>query len=164
MKQIIAQGKFTEYINDDGWEYIARKNNRKVVSIIAYTDNNELILVKQFRKPINKYVIEFPAGIIDEGETPQQAALRELKEETGFNGIVRNVEGPFTKSAGITNEETYIVYITALNQTQQNLQDDEKIEIIKVGLDTSDNPCKLLNKNIILDSNVAMIVSVLDSK
>ena len=48
----------------------------------------EIILQKQYRPPVGKVVIELPAGLIDAGETPQQAAIRELKEETGYVGQV----------------------------------------------------------------------------
>jgi 8-oxo-dGTP pyrophosphatase MutT (NUDIX family) len=48
----------------------------------------EIILQKQYRPPLNKVVIEVPAGLIDAGETPEQAAVRELKEETGYVGTV----------------------------------------------------------------------------
>lgn len=44
----------------------------------------EIVLQKQYRPPVDKLVIEFPAGLIDAGETPEQAAIRELKEETGY--------------------------------------------------------------------------------
>lgn len=44
----------------------------------------EIVLQKQFRPPLDKVVIEIPAGLIDEGETAEQAAIRELKEETGY--------------------------------------------------------------------------------
>lgn len=52
------------------------------------TTGPELILQKQFRPPVNKITIEVPAGLIDAGETPEQAAVRELKEETGYVGVV----------------------------------------------------------------------------
>jgi 8-oxo-dGTP pyrophosphatase MutT (NUDIX family) len=48
----------------------------------------EIILQKQYRPPINKVIIEGPAGLIDAGETAEHAALRELKEETGYVGLV----------------------------------------------------------------------------
>ena len=46
-----------------------------------------LVLIRQLRPAVNKTVIELPAGLIDKGETPKQAGIRELKEETGFIGI-----------------------------------------------------------------------------
>jgi ADP-ribose pyrophosphatase len=59
---------------------------------LRHTDGNlptlatgpEIVLQKQYRPPVDKLVIEFPAGLIDAGETPEQAAIRELKEETGY--------------------------------------------------------------------------------
>jgi 8-oxo-dGTP pyrophosphatase MutT (NUDIX family) len=48
----------------------------------------EIVLQKQYRPPIDKVVIEIPAGLVDEGETAEQAAVRELREETGFVGVV----------------------------------------------------------------------------
>lgn len=48
----------------------------------------EIVLQKQYRPPIDKITIEVPAGLIDEGETAEQAAVRELKEETGYVGKV----------------------------------------------------------------------------
>lgn len=48
----------------------------------------EIILQKQFRPPINAVTIEVPAGLVDAGETPEEAAIRELKEETGYVGVV----------------------------------------------------------------------------
>lgn len=48
----------------------------------------EVLLQKQFRPPLDKICIEFPAGLVDKGETPEQAAVRELAEETGYAGEV----------------------------------------------------------------------------
>lgn len=57
-----------------------------IVSILEKSTGPELVLQKQFRPPINKVVIEVPAGLIDEGETPEQCAVRELHEESGYVG------------------------------------------------------------------------------
>jgi 8-oxo-dGTP pyrophosphatase MutT (NUDIX family) len=67
------------------WEYLERSKDTKAVVINAY-HKDKIILVKQFRYPINMYnmySIEFPAGLIDDGETPESTAVRELLEETG---------------------------------------------------------------------------------
>lgn len=59
-----------------------------IIAILDTTHGPEILLQKQFRPPINKVSIEVPAGLIDEGETPEQCAVRELKEETGYVGVV----------------------------------------------------------------------------
>lgn len=78
------------------WEHAERRTRPAdseidgvgIVAIISKPDGNEIVLEKQFRPPLDKVVIEVPAGLVDEGETPEQAAVRELKEETGYVGVV----------------------------------------------------------------------------
>ena len=67
-----------------------------VIAILDKSTGPELLLQKQFRPPTNKVMIEIPAGLIDEGETPEECAIRELKEETGYVGTVIEGQGkPF---------------------------------------------------------------------
>lgn len=58
-----------------------------IVTIIDKPTGPELLLQKQYRPPIDKVVIEVPAGLIDTGETVEECAVRELKEETGYVGV-----------------------------------------------------------------------------
>lgn len=58
-----------------------------IVTILNKPTGPELLLQKQYRPPIDKVVIEVPAGLIDAGETPEECAVRELKEETGYVGV-----------------------------------------------------------------------------
>ncbi|KMU90632.1 ADP-ribose pyrophosphatase [Coccidioides immitis H538.4] len=58
-----------------------------IVAILEKPSGPELLLQKQYRPPIDKIVIEVPAGLIDAGETPEECAIRELKEETGYVGV-----------------------------------------------------------------------------
>lgn len=60
----------------------------QVVALLQRPSGTEVLLEKQFRPPTEKVCIEFPAGLMDEGETPEECALRELKEETGYVGEV----------------------------------------------------------------------------
>ncbi len=62
-----------------------------IVAILQKLSGPEILLQKQFRPPINKVVIEVPAGLVDEGESPEESAVRELREETGYHGQVTEV-------------------------------------------------------------------------
>ena len=77
------------------WESAERSTRPKnspvdgvgIVAILQKPSGPELLLQKQFRPPINKVVIEVPAGLVDEGETAEESAVRELREETGYVGV-----------------------------------------------------------------------------
>ncbi|KAK8849028.1 ADP-ribose pyrophosphatase [Apiospora arundinis] len=60
----------------------------QIVAVLEKATGPELLLEKQFRPPADRMVVELPAGLVDEGETPEQAAVRELREETGYVGTV----------------------------------------------------------------------------
>lgn len=119
MADILAQGRFLRLVREDGWEYVERSNATGVVVIVAATDNGELILVEQPRKPVGRVVVELPAGLVgDEGgpESLAEAAGRELVEETGFEAAHLEMlfEGP--TSAGLTNETVTVFRATGLRQ------------------------------------------------
>jgi len=77
------------------WESAERSTRPKdsaidgvgIVAILQKASGPELVLQKQFRPPINKVVIEVPAGLVDEGESAEESAVRELREETGYVGV-----------------------------------------------------------------------------
>lgn len=60
----------------------------QLVAVLSRPTGPEILLEKQFRPPIDKVCIEFPAGLVDPGETPEESAVRELLEETGYVGEV----------------------------------------------------------------------------
>jgi ADP-ribose pyrophosphatase len=92
-KKTAWEGKFIrfviiKYIDSCGaireWESFERVNCKGIVAVVPITDNKEVLLIRQFRPPVNGYVIEFPAGLNDKGDTLEDAARRELLEETGY--------------------------------------------------------------------------------
>jgi 8-oxo-dGTP pyrophosphatase MutT (NUDIX family) len=117
------------------WEFLERSNNTKAVVINAY-HKDKIILVKQFRYPINMYSIEFPAGLIDDGETPESTAVRELLEETGYEGIISSVSPPLCTSAGITGEIIYLIDMKVTSEKKhQTLDESEEIEVLEFSRD-----------------------------
>lgn len=78
------------------------------VAIFAIDNRENVLVVKQFRYPVGKELIELPAGLIDEGETPLEAAKRELKEETGYKANKWDELIHFFTSAGCHDEMLYI--------------------------------------------------------
>ena len=147
-----------EYINRVGenrnWTIASRKpieqiNNRffkgeedkidAVVIIPKHIEKNKLVLIKQFRVPINDYVIEFPAGLIDGEEDIKEAAKRELKEETGLELLDIDMEKTKNKvylSPGMTDESVAMIFCSCNGEVSlDNLEDDEDIEVLLLDKD-----------------------------
>ena len=94
------------------WEAVHRRSRNEAAIIVAQLRPSEkYILVRQFRPPTGGYVLEFPAGLVDSGETPAEAALRELSEETGYQGVVRRVTEPMYSSPGMLGEACRLTFI-----------------------------------------------------
>ncbi len=115
--------------------------NREVVEhpggvcIVAVNDENEIYLVKQFRKPLEKAIYEIPAGKLDKGENHRDCGLRELREETGMSAEIFEYLGHIYASPGFTNETIHIYYAEGLTQGDTEFDEDEFLDVIKVSLD-----------------------------
>jgi len=94
------------FLQRDGWEYVEHRTAKEATMIVALTARGEIVLVEEFRPPMNAPVVSLPAGLVgDEGpEDPSEAARRELAEETGHAAerLVRIGRGP--GSAGQSSE------------------------------------------------------------
>ena len=151
----------TSFTNSDGeareWEYAARTGTDGAACIIAIQagDVPSLILVKQFRPPIDNFSIEFPAGLIDPGESIQIAAIRELEEETGYFGKVVNVGPPIYSSPGLTDEFMSMVTVEVVGQRATRQEPDEDIEILVLPLPTLlDELKRIQTKGIVIDAKL----------
>jgi len=94
------------------WESAVRENFSGAVLIIPLLrPSNRIAVIRQYRPPARKYVLEFPAGLVNPGETPEAAAIRELREETGF--VAKNIRlypSAYT-TPGMTDESVYPVVV-----------------------------------------------------
>jgi ADP-ribose pyrophosphatase len=94
------------------WTYVERRERREAAVVVATTEQSgSLVLIEQFRIPFEAEVLEFPAGLIDPGETPEQTACRELAEETGYTGKVVHVGPGVSSTAGLSTEIVHMVYM-----------------------------------------------------
>ena len=88
-----------------------------VVIVPFHTSENKLVITREYRVPLADYEVGFPAGLVDEGESVEQAVRRELKEETGLNLTrVISTSPPVYSSAGMTDESVAMVYIECNGQ------------------------------------------------
>lgn len=140
-----------EYENKIGnlrtWTVASRKNNETLqkqyfenqedtndgVIIAAYhKEEKKLVIIRQFRIPLNSFVYELPAGLIDPGETAKSTIGRELREETGLElvEVLENIGAEKVYvSAGMTDEALALVFCTCTGKiSDENLEDDECIE------------------------------------
>lgn len=102
------------------------------VAIIGLTDNNEVLLVRQFRYPYKETIYEIPAGKLERGEDPYKAAVREFKEECG--AIAQRFEpfGELYPTPGYCGEIIRLFYAADLSFGEQDLDEDEYLDVIKM--------------------------------
>ena len=94
------------------------------VGIVAITPENKVVLVRQYRKAVEKELWEIPAGKIEIGENPKECAIRELKEETGYSAENMKLIHKFYTSAGFSNQKIYIFLAENLIQGERDLDED----------------------------------------
>ena len=131
-EQLLYQGRWSnlvEFSYEDEkkqirkWEGLHRKNNAEAVIIIAKMEPSErYIIIRQFRPPTNSYLLEFPAGLVDNGETRDQTAIRELSEETGYIGEVERISPRLYSSPGILSEAVSFAHM----QVNENLPRNQR--------------------------------------
>ena len=124
--KVTAQGgtSYREIIEHNGGAVIA-----------ALTEDRRLVMVRQYRKPADKVMLEVPAGKIDPGEKPIEAAVRELKEETGYAASKVEFLTEFYPSVGYSEEKLYLYLCTGLTPGETCFDENEAIDIEEIELD-----------------------------
>lgn len=102
------------------------------VAIVGLTDNQEVLLVRQFRYPYKETIYEIPAGKLEYGENPKDAAIREFSEECGATAGKFESLGEIYPSPGYCGEIIRIFYAADLSFGEQHLDDDEYLDVIRM--------------------------------
>jgi ADP-ribose pyrophosphatase len=115
--------------NINSLEDLKREKCDAVVLIITSSDGQKILLSKEFRMAVGGFAYNFPAGLIDEGENPEEAAARELWEETGLKLVSIDEVLPMSFSGvGVTNEKSCCVIGKAEGEFAPSTSDEEEIE------------------------------------
>jgi len=176
MRETVFEGEYLRFVKkhfkrgkgEGIWETVERKNvyNEGAVVIVALTKERELILERNWRPPLESFVIQFPAGLIDrEGEHSEEVARRELLEETGYEAqkLIPIILTPLcpaltpTKATHFFAPEVQLVGKGSREITEQ-------IEVLKAPITTLDDFLLNLPSNTELDLRVPGILWVLERK
>lgn len=143
-RKVLYKGKIIEVALDDVLLPNGKEGKRELVfhpgavAVIPITKDNKMIFVKQFRKPLEKVILEIPAGKIEQGEQDklEESALRELEEETGFLPKKMELVQSMYVSPGFANEIVHIFYAEELQKIEnpRPQDEDELIELYTLTL------------------------------
>ena len=104
------------------------------VAVVPVNEKNELLLVRQYRYPVGKVLLEVPAGKLEKGEDPEACAVRELAEETGCRAKDMKLLFSFYSTPGFSNEKMYVYLARGLTYLGEHPDEDEFIEASPVPL------------------------------
>ncbi|MGU3470379.1 NUDIX hydrolase [Paenibacillus sp. D51F] len=123
-------------------------------AVIALLDG-KLLTVGQYRKPMDKYQVEIPAGKLDPGEDPATCAARELREETGVSASEMKLVDAFYTSPGFADEKVYLYAAEGLSQGESQPDDDEELHVEALTMEQAE---AYIREGVIGDAKTLMAV------
>ena len=141
MKETLYSGKFLNLAREGRWEYCERVNNTAAAMIFACTPDNRVLLVEEFRPPVGRRCLCFPAGLVGDGgpESAAAAATRELEEETGYTAARMEYLFSGPSSPGLTSEMIAFFRASGLSRVSRGGGvDGENITVHEVPMDSID--------------------------
>lgn len=100
------------------------------VATVGLTEQDEIILTRQYRHPVGRTIYDLPAGRLEEDETPIEGARREFEEETGFRPEHIEMLGRYNQFPGTLRVQTNLFFARELIKTRQNLDEGEELQIV----------------------------------
>lgn len=130
------------------------------VAILALTDDDKIVMVEQYRKALEKTIIEIPAGKLEHGEDPVTCAKRELEEETGYDCKTMEWLISFYTSPGFADEIVHLYIAKGLEKKENaaSLDEDEFVNLMEITLEEAQ---AYLNEQRIYDAKTAYAVQFL---
>ena len=125
------------------------------VCVVPLDGDNNVIMVRQFRYPHNRALLELPAGKLEYGEDPEKCGLRELKEETGCTCDSFISLGKLLPTPAYDTEITYMYLARGLHGGEQKLDEDEFLEVEKIPLEKA---AKMIMNNEIDDAKTQIAI------
>ena len=113
-------------LQDDKWEVVRHAD---AVTVLVLNGAGEMLLVRQSRRAVGAVTVEAPAGLIDDGETPEAAARRELQEEAGLDADMTLLTR-FYSSPGFCDEQLFVFEARNLRESRLPMDEDEDIEVL----------------------------------
>jgi len=134
MIDIVYKNNWFSVVKEDNWHYLIENNSNNGAVILILEDNKNFILVKNYRKAIDKIVIELPRGYGENNESSLDTALRESLEETGYKISKNNITklGSINPNSAILSSEIDIYFANVTTKDKIKDSDLEVIDIIKI--------------------------------
>lgn len=128
-------------------------------AVVPLLGDGRIVFIRQYRKPVEEYLLEIPAGRLDSNETPLECARRELEEETGFKALSFKELLVFYPTPGYSSEKITVFKAEKLLETDKRPDEDEFIEVLKLEKEES---LELIKKGKIKDGKtIAGVLAVL---
>lgn len=166
----IFQGKIVELVVQEYNEPSGRTHTKEIIKhpggsvVVPVLDNNNIVLVKQYRYPLDKFILEFPAGKLEPNEDPLECAARELTEETGYTaGKIEKLTAIYT-TPGFCNELLHLYIATSLEKSvtgQQLERDEHSLSVVELPLSEA---LDMIDRGEIMDSKTIVGILLAERK